>query len=174
MIAELITKGSAYIFKRYGSSWFQEALLTASDKAASDLFGCAVDIFGNYAIIGSKYDDDSFSASGSAYIFFYDGATWSEQAKLTASDPHADDYFGASVSISGDYAIVGEYANDLHGSDIGAAYIFKRTGTTWSQTAQLTPTDGSSSDNFAYDVPISGDYAIAGSQNDDEIAFFGI
>jgi hypothetical protein len=162
-------QGSAYIFKRHDSSWFQEAYLTASDKAASDLFGCAVDISGNYAIIGAKYDDDSFSASGSAYIFFYDGATWSEQAKLTASDPHADDYFGASVSISGDYAIVGAYANDLHGTDIGAAYIFKRTGTTWSQTAQLTPTDGSSSDNFAYDVSISGDYAIVGSQNDDDI-----
>jgi len=61
------------------------------------------------------------------------------------------------------------YANNLHGSDIGAAYIFKRTGTTWSQTAQLTPTDGSSSDNFAYDVSISGNYAIVGSTNDDDI-----
>ncbi|ETR69425.1 MAG: PKD domain-containing protein [Candidatus Magnetoglobus multicellularis str. Araruama] len=161
-------QGMAYIFKRDGSIWTQQAQLSASDKASSDYFGCAVDISGNYAIVGAKYDDDSYSSSGSAYIFVREGDTWTEQAKLTASDPHTNDYFGFSVSISGDYAIVGAYGNDQQdASDMGAAYIFKRTGTSWSQTAKLTPTDGAASDNYAYAVSISEDHVIVGSKNND-------
>ncbi|KPA12838.1 PKD domain-containing protein [Candidatus Magnetomorum sp. HK-1] len=161
-------QGSAYIFKRNGDSWIQEAYLTASDKAASDQFGSAVALSGNYAIIGARYDDDSYSGSGSAYIFIREGTTWTQQAKLTASDPDANDYFGFSVSISGDYAIVGAYADDRDVSDMGSAYIFKRNGTNWSETVKLTPTDGSVSDCYGYNVSLSGDYAIVGSKNDDD------
>jgi hypothetical protein len=162
-------QGSAYIFQRDGSSWFQKANLIASDSAANDYFGCSVDISGNYAIVGAKEDDDSFPNTGSAYIFVRNGTTWSEQAKLTASDADTNDYFGFSVSISGDYAIVGAYAKDLNTlTDVGAAFIFKRTGTSWSQTATLTPTDGSTSDNYGYQVSISGNYAIVSSKNDDD------
>jgi parallel beta-helix repeat protein len=117
--------GSAYIFKRDGTSWSQQAKITANDGAADDRFGTSVSISGDYAIVGAYGDDDSGSNSGSAYIFKRDGTSWSEQAKITASDGTAEDYFShSSVSISGDYAIVGAYGDDDGGSNSGSAYVY--------------------------------------------------
>jgi len=162
--------GSAHIFKRDGSSWSQQAKLTASDGAASDCFGGSVSISGGYAIVGAFYDDDNGSNSGSAYIFFYNGTSWSQQGKLLAADGAADDYFGNSVSVSGDYAIVGAYGDDDNGSYSGSAYIFERSGTSWSEQAKWVSSDGAASDYFGYSVSISGDYAIAGANRDDDNA----
>jgi hypothetical protein len=85
-----------------------ESKLTASDGAAEDHFGASVSISGEYALIGAWHDGDSGSSSGSAYIFKRDGVIWTEEARLTASDGANGDFFGTSVSLSGDYAIVGE------------------------------------------------------------------
>ncbi|KPA12837.1 Dystroglycan-type cadherin-like domain protein, partial [Candidatus Magnetomorum sp. HK-1] len=161
-------QGSVYIFKREGSSWVQQAKLTASDRAASDYFGFEVDIFGNYAIIGAYSDDDNGSSSGSAYIFYYNGTNWTQQAKLTASDGEASDNFGYAVEISEDFALVGAYADDDEGSASGSAYIFKRDGTSWSQWQKLTPGDGASDDYFGYNLSISDNYVIVGSKGDDD------
>jgi hypothetical protein len=163
--------GSAYIFALdylNCSDWDQIVKLTASDGAANDYFGFSVSISGDYAVVGAYYDDDRGANSGSAYIFKYDGATWSQQQKLTASDGAANDNFGNSVSISGDYAVVGAYDDDDRGTNSGSAYIFKRVGTTWSQQAKLTASDGAAIDNFGYSVSISGDYAIIGAYRDDD------
>ena len=119
--------GSAYIFERTGSGWIQLAKLTASDGAASDLFGCAVSISGDYAIVGANGDDDNGSGSGSAYLFEKPIGGWvdvTETAKLTASDGAASDFFGAAVGIFGDYAIVGASHDDDNGSRSGSAYVF--------------------------------------------------
>jgi len=161
--------GAAYIFKRSGTSWMQEAKLTASDGAASDWFGCSVSLNGDYAVIGA-YSDDTSSGSnaGSAYVFKRSGTSWTQEAKLTASDGAAYDYFGYSVSISGDYAIAGANGdNNGNGADAGAAYIFKRSGTSWTQEAKLIASDGAAGDCFGCSVSISGDYAIAGAWYDD-------
>jgi hypothetical protein len=160
--------GSAYIFKYDGTTWSQQAKLTASDGAAFDYFGNSVSIYGNYAIVGAFLDNEKGVDSGSAYIFKYDGATWSEEQKLTASDGNERDHFGSSVSLSGDYAIVGADGDDDKGSDSGSAYIFKRDGTTWSQEDKLTASDGAVNDDFGYSVSISGDYAIVGAMYDDD------
>ncbi len=158
--------GSAYIFFFDDTSWSQQAKLIASDGAADDWFGNSVSVSGDYAVVGARYDDDNGTDSGSAYIFKRDGTSWSQQAKLTASDGAADDYFGIRVSISGDYAIVGAYLDDDNGSGSGSAYIFKRDGTSWSQQAKLTAADGVVNDNFGKSVSISGDYAIVGADGD--------
>jgi len=160
--------GSAYIFQRSGTSWSQQAKLTAADGLSSDIFGYSVSISGDYAIVGAYGDDDMGSSSGSAYIFQRSGTSWSQQAKLLASDGVSSDYFGRSVSISGDYAIAGAYGNDDMGSTSGSAYIFQRSGTIWAQQAKLVPSDGYSSDSFGYSVSIDGDYAIAGAYYDDD------
>jgi len=160
--------GSAYIFKLVGTTWIQQAKLTASDGAAGDSFGWSVSISGDYAIVGSFGDDDKGNASGSAYIFKRDGTTWSEQAKLTASDGAAVDSFGFSVSISGDYAIIGARYDDDKGTDSGSAYVFKHDGTTWSQQAKWNASDGAEDDFFGYSVSISGDYGIVGASHDDD------
>ena len=162
------SSGSAYIFVRTGTTWSEQAKLTASDAAADDLFGYSVSISGDYAIVGAERNDDVGSNSGSAYIFVRTGTTWSEQAKLTASDAATNDNFGLRVSISGGYAIVGAYLNDDAGSSSGSAYIFVRTGTTWSEQAKLTASDAATNDNFGISVSISGGFAIVGARKNDD------
>jgi hypothetical protein len=163
-----IDSGSAYIFKRDGETWSQQKKLTAVDGAAYDYFGWSVSIGGDYAIVGAIYDDDRGTNSGSAYIFRWDGASWVQQAKLLASDGAIEDYFGYSVSISGDYAIVGARGDDDKGIDSGSAYIFKRDGASWVQQQKLTAADGASYDYFGFSVSISGDLAIVGAYRDDD------
>ena len=142
----LISSGAAYIFTRSGSTWTQQTKLTASDAGTSDTFGFSVDISddGDYAIIGATGDDDEGSAAGAAYIFTRSGSTWTQQAKITASDGSAGDNFGQAVSISGDgtYAVVGAHQDNGVAdavNDAGAAYIFTRSGSTWTQQAKISP-----------------------------------
>ena len=159
--------GSAYIFKRDGESWNEQIKLNASDGAAYDHFGISVSMSGSYAIVGAEYDDDNgINNSGSAYIFRYDGESWSEQAKLTASDGAVGDCFGYSVSISGDYAIVGAVHDDDNGDSSGSAYIFKLCGESWSEHVKLTASDGNYGDRFGNSVSTSGAYAIIGAYAD--------
>ena len=159
--------GSAYIFKRDGSSWNQQAKLTADDAAAVDRFGRSVSISGDYAIVGAGDDDfDSKTDAGSAYIFKCDGSSWNQQQKLTASDAAADDAFGYSVSISGDYVMVGAAENDDNGTGSGSAYSFLRSGSSWTQKAKITASDAAAGDYFGR-VSISGNYAIVGAHGDD-------
>jgi len=162
--------GSAYIFTRSGSTWSQQAKIQASDAEASDDFGYSVSISsdGNTAIVGADTEDTTASNAGSAYIFTRSGSTWSQQAKIQASDAQANDQFGWSVSISGDgdTAIVSAYLEDTSGTSAGSAYIFTRSGTTWSQQAKVQASDAQSADEFGYSVSISsdGDTAIVGAR----------
>ena len=164
--------GSAYIFHRSGESWSQQEKITASDGAAADSFGYSVAISGDYAIVGARGDDDNGSASGSSYIFQRSGESWGQQEKITASDGAGGDFFGSSVAISGDYAIVGARGDDdngsAYGSDYGSAYIFHRSEVSWSQQEKLTASDGAYRDYFGSSVAISGDYAIVGADGDDD------
>ena len=140
-------------------SWDTETKITSSDAATGDRFGWSVSISGDYAIVGAYLDDDNGADSGSAYIYFRDNGVWTQQAKLTASDGAAGDYFGVSVSISGDIAVIGAWRDN---SDTGAAYVFTRSGTAWSQQAKLTASDASAGQAFGRYVAIDGDSIIAG------------
>ena len=135
------SSGSAYIFVRAGASWSEQAKLTASDAAARDLFGQAVSIDGDTVVVGSFFDDDAGSHSGSAYIFSRSVDTWRQQAKLTTIDPAEADQFGSSVSVNGDAAVVGAPFDDDLGGDSGSAYVFRRVGANWIQEAKLTAND---------------------------------
>jgi hypothetical protein len=162
------------------SDWLQQAKVRPTDTpSSSDYFGYSVSISsdGNTAIVGVYADDDRGTDSGSAYIFIRSGTTWIERQKLTAStDGSTSDYFGYSVSISGDgnTVIVGAYADDDNAqSDSGSVYIFDRSDGTWTQRAKLTAgTDAGSSDHFGYSVSISGDgnTVIVGAYLDDDNA----
>ena len=161
-----LNSGSAYIFIRDGTSWSQQAKIVADDAAEGDRFGYSVAIVGDYAIVGAYFDDDAGNSSGAAYIFTRSGTSWSQQAKIVASDAGVDDYFGISVAISGDYAVVGAGGDDDGGTDSGAAYIFTRSGTSWSQQAKIVADDAAASDWFGYSVAIDGDYAVVGAYLD--------
>ena len=101
-----------------------EAKLTASDGAKWDRFGRSVSVSGNTIVIGAEYDNDNGVSSGSAYVFVREGASWSEQQKLTASDGAAADFFGYSVSVSGDTIVVGAAYDDDNGQNSGSAYVY--------------------------------------------------
>ena len=162
--------GAAYIFERGANdSWMQKPKLTPSDAGYSDIFGWSVSISGNCAIVGARGDGDNGANSGSAYIFERaTGGTWSQRTKLLPLDGAIDDRFGSSVSISGDYAIVGARNDDDNVSNSGSAYIFHRSGDgTWLEQAKLTASDPGVSDQFGVSVSISGKYAIAGARDDD-------
>lgn len=152
--------GSAYIFQRIGSTWIQIAKITADDAAELDAFGKSVAISGDFIIVGAYGDDlEGGGSSGSAYIFYRDGNSWKQQAKIRPDDGGFLDDFGWSVSISGNFAIVGARYNDSTGS----AYIFKREGTVWNQFVKLLADDSKSGDSFGSSVSISGNTAIIGA-----------
>ena len=142
--------------------------LTASDGQTGDIFGSSVAIDGDTAIVGAYWDDDRGTDSGSAYVFEKINGTWTQTAKLTASDGQADDSFGGSVAISGDTAIVGADGDDDLGTDAGSAFVFEKINGTWTQTAKLTASDGQAGDRFGFSVAIDGDTAIVGAVGDDD------
>ncbi|MDP8238447.1 MAG: choice-of-anchor D domain-containing protein [Candidatus Hatepunaea meridiana] len=161
--------GSAYIFVREGEEWFQQQKLIANDAAAGNFFGWSVSIDGGYVIIGAYQDDDDGGGSGSAYIFTRDGEEWNQQEKLTAADADEGDYFGNSVSINGNYVVVGSPRDDDNGASSGSAYIFVREDEEWTQQQKLTANDAAEDDFFGYSVSIHGNYAVIGAyQNDDD------
>lgn len=114
--------GSAYLFD--ATTGAQSAKLTASDAAVGDEFGFSVGISGDIAIVGARNNDDGGSSSGSAYLF--DTTSGAQLAKLVASDAQSGDYFGYSVAISDNVAIVGASGDDDGGNGAGAAYLFGR------------------------------------------------
>ncbi|MBN2293997.1 MAG: hypothetical protein JXM70_16340 [Pirellulales bacterium] len=161
--------GSVYIFEDTGTGWSQVAKLTADDAEISDYFGCSVAISGNMAVVGAYGDDGVGSLSGSAYIFEDTGSGWTQTNKLTVAEGESTYYFGYSVSISGDTAIVGAYRDDDNGSDSGSAYIFSDTGSGWVRVSKLLAADGAANDYFGYCVSISDNVAMVGAYGDDDL-----
>ena len=133
---------------------FRSARLTASDHARGDQFGYSAAISGSTAVVGAYAKN---SSTGAAYVFVHSGTGWSQQAKLTAPDGAAGDQFGYSAAISGTTAVVGAPGKN---SFTGAAYVFVRSGTAWSQQAELTASDAAVNDEFGWSVAISGTTAV--------------
>jgi hypothetical protein len=158
--------GSVYVFIRTGTAWSQQQKLLASDAAAYDEFGLSVSLSGDTALIGAP-KNDAASTPGSAYVFIRTGMTWSQQQKLVASDGTAPDYFGCSVYVDGDSALVGSFWGDGMQTDSGSAYVFSRSGATWTQQAKVFASDGGGYEEFGYSVALSGEFALIGAFGDD-------
>ena len=170
-------RGAAYIFDRNQGgqdNWGEVANLAASDANDSDRFGFSVDISGDFAVVGTTYKDDGGSNRGAAYVYGRDegGAdNWGEVVILTASDAEDSDYFGCSVSIDGDYVLVGALYEDGGGVNYGAAYIYGRNSggqDNWGEVLKLTASDAENGDQFGLSVSIDGDYALVGATFEDE------
>ena len=161
--------GSALIYFFNGTTWIQQERLVASDGETVDGMGRSVDIDGDIAIAGARGDDDGGSAAGAAYIFVRDGDKWKEEDKLLAEDPGGEDVFGTSVSVSGDYALVGAYLDDDGGSATGSAYTFKRNPQgKWAQTDKINlGKNALALDTFGVSVSLSGDTALIGAHQRD-------
>ncbi|HIH29034.1 MAG TPA: hypothetical protein HA260_04435, partial [Thermoplasmata archaeon] len=131
-------------------NWTEMQKLLASDGTTNDFFGISVSIDGDTALIGAHND----SGKGAAYVFTRTGTIWTQQARLLASDGAANDQFGYSVSLSGDTALIGAPTDDPVGSYSGSAYVFTRTGITWTQQAKLYDWNGAAYDFFGFSVSL--------------------
>lgn len=182
-----LTSGAAYVYIRNGTTWTQQAYLKASNAETYDRFGVSVAIDGETIVVGAFGEDsnavgvngaqnnNSASNAGAAYVFVRSGTNWSQEAYLKASNADAGDFFGTSVTISGNTIAVGAHfeasnatgingvqSNNVAGGS-GAAYVFVRSGTTWTQEAYLKASNADNNDLFGLPVAISGDTLVVGA-----------
>ncbi|MCP4424409.1 MAG: hypothetical protein GY803_07960, partial [Chloroflexi bacterium] len=163
-----ITLGAVYIFTYNGSQWVYEATLRANDGSAEAHFGYALDLEGDRLVVGAKYDDEQALNAGAAYIFERVGITWTQTAKLTASNGAANDWFGFDVALSGDTVVVGAHYADVAGSNAGLVYVYTFDGAAWNETQILQSSDLTAGDIFGYAVDIHNDTILVGARFDDD------
>jgi uncharacterized protein YcgI (DUF1989 family) len=185
--------GAAYVFKRNGTTWSNEAYLKPPNMESGDIFGTSVAISGDTIVVGASSEDSNqttitnglapvgvngASAAGAAYVFKRSGTTWTNEAYLKAPNAEANDNFGISVSISGDTIIVGATGESSNQTTItsgtltssnnsaansGAVYVFKRNGTTWTNEAYLKAPNAEASDQFGGAISIDEDTIVVGA-----------
>ena len=166
--------GAAYVF-RIGSPGNLQQKLIASDADKFDYFGYSVAIDNNVIIVGAyKSNHSGIDDAGSAYVFTFDGWTWTQDAVLHAPDPNSSDHFGSSIALDGNCAVIGAYECDINlVSDVGAVYVFERTDPGvllsqdssggWIQRQKLfDSTNPNVSDDFGRAVAIEGDTILVG------------
>ncbi len=150
-------RGAAYIFARTGIRWAEQAILTAPDGAVGDQFGISVALHEDTALIGAYYANNGM---GAVYVFTRTGATWTFQQKLTPTDGETSGYFGVSVSLFGDTALIGAFT---WGGGMGGAYVFTRTGTTWTGQQRLFSPTPVSPEWFGISVSLFENTALIGA-----------
>jgi len=164
--------GSVFIFTHnIAGTWTEQMKLKASDAAAEDLFGYAVAMGGGRLVVGAYGN----GTSGSAYVFitrtgieYQIAKSWTQQAKLTASDGAAGDELGRSVAISGDNIVIGANLDDDNGESSGSVYVFALEASIWTEEAKLLASDGAAADHFGNSVAIGGDIIAVGADWDDD------
>jgi len=160
--------GAVYLYSRNGNSWSEPVKIKALDSVEGEWFGRTIDISGGTVVIGAHKNNENGNGAGVVYVFSASDASWLQQAKLTASNAQPGDAFGRSVAISGESIVVGARGSSHSGRSSGSAYIFTRSGSSWTEQAILQAADGNSSDYFGQSVAIDGDIALAGAFGDDD------
>lgn len=150
--------GAASLATLERGSTLPEQEVSASDGVAGDEFGISVAVDGDTALVGAAYED---GGQGATYVFMQSNGTWSQTQKLVASDGAANDWFGQSVALDGDTAVIG--ASQYLNFGNGAAYVFTRAGGTWSESQKLTADDGVGRDQFGIAVAVDGTEALVGA-----------
>ena len=168
-----VATGAAYVYRFDGGSWLKEQKLTASDASSYDFFGFRVSLSGSTVAVGAPgYDCSEGRDCGAAYIFRFDGSSWVEEQKLTASDAKAEDVFGFPVSVSGSTVIVGAVGHDCTADindDCGAAYVYAFKGTSWVEQQQLVASDAGTGDTFGNSISVSDGAVVIGAPNHDSV-----
>ena len=161
-----VYRGSAYVFELNGSQWSETRQFRISDGGNGNPLGTSVSLDGNRALVGAGavLPTSSFGGAYAAYVFTFDGTEWDEGVRLQASDPNNARAFGTSVSLDGDRALIGAFANHPD----GAAYIYTFDGNDWAETATLSLPAESYTFGFGISVALDGDRALIGHDNDDD------
>ncbi len=156
--------GAAYVFERVGPTWTETAKLVAGDPDPQDFLGSAVATTGNRILVSAYGDDAHGSDAGAAYVFDRIGSTWVQTGKLMGNDTLPFDGLGRSVSLFGDQALVGTANKDgPGGSRQGAAYVFEKGPTGWTQVQKLLANDGAANNFFGQSVALLDTQAFVGA-----------
>ncbi len=160
-----IDSGAVYVFTCSAGVWTQHPRLRAASPAQGNLFGHSVAIDSGTLLVG---EPNRSSGLGAAHVFVGSGGSWNVQEVLTAADGVAGDFFGHSVAVRGDLALVGAYAGEGNSgpSNSGAVYAFRRSGGVWTQPDKYLASDASSGDRLGFGVALSPGAAISGAPND--------
>jgi hypothetical protein len=149
------------------ADYTQRQKITSEPRGVGAQFGNAVAVDGNTMVVSAQFDGTTASQAGAAFVYTFNGTTWTQQARLLASDGAVADKFGTSVAISGDTIVVGAFNANAPLSNSGAAYVFVRSGTTWTQQQKLTASDATADDQFGFSVAITGDVVAVGANHAD-------
>ncbi|MEM7231882.1 MAG: FG-GAP repeat protein, partial [Planctomycetota bacterium] len=172
--------GAAYVFRREGSEWIQEARLIAPDAASEDRFGHVVSIHEDVAVVGAPTDDDACPGfpncdSGSAYVFRFGDDGWALEEKLTPSDGESRDQFGLSLAVHDGVIAIGspwedEACGGSPGCNAGAIYMYRYDpeSESWIEEEKLMAGDAESMDQLAFSVALHSGGVIAGAPTDDD------
>ena len=163
-----VDAGAAYIYRFDGAMWAPEQKLVGMESTAGDRFGFSVSCDGGTILVGSYLDDEMAVDAGSAYIFRFNGVSWAQEQKLMAADGALSDWFGWSVSISGDKALVGAMQDDSTDTDAGAAYLFEFDGMGWNLLAEQLAPDGQAGDAYGFSVALRNNVTLVGVPRDDD------
>ena len=154
-------KGAAYVFRRDGTSWVQEARLPAAEHDGSPSLAVALD--DNYAVMGFRGLGRQPAMAGSARVFQHVEGRWANEEHLAASDARAGDLFGSSVAIAGPFLVIGAPRSAGVVEESGATYVFEPLDGRWVETAKLFAGDGSPLDGFGYQVAVDGERIVVGA-----------
>jgi hypothetical protein len=163
--------GAGLVFTRSDGQWRYEAFFRSDVPSSGDFQGETVALEGDTAVLASPRTNKNTSLTryaGAAWVFTRDGSGWTQQAKLVPEDWDGGDWFGSSISLSGDAMLVGSNTRDRNANDAsGSAYIFTRDGAAWDQLVRLTAADGESRDQFGSSVALAGKFAFVDAQSDE-------
>lgn len=165
--------GSASIFIRPNGAWYLTQFLIPADAQTGDEFGFSVAMSGQTVMIGADRDSHAGGASaGSVYVYQRSGNSWIQQVKLTASDANGSEFFGWSVALSGDTAVIGAPGEDTSTiTNIGAAYVYVRNAGVWTQQAKLVTPTLVAFNALGQAAALSGNTAVVSCLGDDPFGF---
>lgn len=164
------TIGVVDVFRYDGLNWIEETKLTAIDQSSNVTMGSSLSMDGNYFVAGAISNDHAGTRSGAAFVFHYDGLSWSLLDKLTASDASTEDQFGRSVDIYGNNIVAGapfhnhECAENAH-CDFGMAYLFHRSGNQWIERNKLSSTNPVLGEFLGNDVTLNEEFLFSSPSN---------
>jgi len=153
--------GCVYFFKKTNDKWAYHSTEFSPNGEEYDRFGCAVSMYGNFTVIGSRGEKGG-SHGGKAYAYINVFDNWNLQRTLVPNDIQELDNYGGSVDLRGQYAIIGASQQVMYGDNKGKAYIFKREGAEWIQQARILSSDNALYGHFGASVSINDNYALVG------------
>lgn len=160
-----VGQGKVYVYSLVNGVWEFQVSFSSSDGNSDDEFGSSVAISNNYIVVGApSTSHNGYLNIGKAYVFQRTGSQWTQQAILLPTAGGNFIEFGSSVSISGDYLVVGSPREMVNGVALaGRAYVFNRSGSVWSLQSTLVPDEYTDVDIFGNSVSISNDHLVVGS-----------